>query len=207
MYHGEKLNSFTHLGGGVVTAFGVFLLLVAAVPSGSPALITGCVIYGAAMLAMFTASTAYHSVRGPRKVFLRKIDHVAIFVMIAGTYTPFCLGPLRGGIGWWLLAAVWGLAAVGAVLEFTISHRTRAFSLSLYFLMAFLAIAAFPGLERALATNALRWIKAGDALYAVGFLFYALDKKYRERHLHGIWHCFVIGGAFCQYVSVYAYVV
>jgi hemolysin III len=207
MYHGERLNSVTHLVGGIVTCLGVFLLLMAAAKSASPGLFVACGVYGAALVSMFTVSTLYHSTRGPKKAWLRKLDHIAIFVLIAGTYTPFCVGPLRGGVGWWLLAAVWGMALVGAVLEFSLAHRSRLPSFVLYFVMAFLALAAFPGLEVALPPSALLWIKGGDFLFALGFVFYVLDKKYRDRHLHGIWHLFVNAGALCMYVSIYGYVV
>ncbi|MGZ3649556.1 MAG: PAQR family membrane homeostasis protein TrhA [Bdellovibrionota bacterium] len=206
MYEGERLNSHTHLAGGLLTLLGICLLLAKALSTGNPAMVIGFSIYGAATLGMFVSSTAYHSVSGPRKVFLRKIDHVAIFVMTAGTYTPFCLGPLRSDIGTPLLLAVWGLAMLGLVLEFTLAQRTRAPSLLLYFAMSFLSIATFPGLERALGTAAVFWIKGGFALYAVGFLFYALDKKFRRRHLHGVWHLFVIAAAFCHYVCMYEFV-
>jgi len=206
VYQGERLNSHTHLAGGLLTVLGVCCLLAAALSTGSPALVLGCSIYGATTLGMFLASTAYHSVSGPRKVLLRKIDHVAIFVMTAGTFTPFCIGPLREGIGTPLLLAVWGLAIIGLVLEFTLAQRTRLPSFFLYFAMSFLSIATFPGIERALGTAAVLWIKGGFALYAVGFVFYVLDKKFRGRHLHGVWHLFVIAGAFCHYVCIFEYV-
>jgi hemolysin III len=205
MHHGERLNSVTHLIGGLVTLVGLVLLLSSAWSSGSPWNLVGCAIYGAAMLSMFSISTLYHSARGTRKALFRKLDHVAIYGMIAGSYTPFCLSPLRNGIGWWLLGAVWGLALLGAILEFQLSHRSRLPSIALYFAMALLAFAAFPGLEQTLPANAVLWIKGGDYLFLTGFVFYVLDKKFRGRHLHGIWHVFVIGGAFCQFVSVYAY--
>lgn len=207
MHHGERLNTATHLIGGLFAGFCAYLLLSAAMVSVHPGALAACLIYSFSVLSMFAASTLYHSSRGPRKPLLRKIDHIAIFVLIAGTYTPFCLLPLRSGVGWWLFAAVWGLAAVGAALEIFLAHRSRLPSIFLYFAMAFLALVAFPGLEKALAPGALYWIKGGDFLFALGFVFYALDKKFRNRHLHGIWHLFVIAGTFSMWVSIYLYVV
>jgi hemolysin III len=206
MYHGERLNSYTHLLGGLATCAGVTALLTAAIRTGNATLLLSCAIYGASTLGMFFASAAYHSVRGDRKVFLRKIDHIAIFVMTAGTYTPFCLGPLRDGEGLPILAAAWALAALGTVLEFALAHKTRAASFVIYFAMAFGSISTFPGLERALGATPVHLIKVGFALYAVGFAFYVLDKKFRGRHLHGIWHLFVIAAACVHYACIYEYV-
>lgn len=207
MHHGERLNSVTHLLGGLAAVVCFYLLHSAAMQSANPLTVLACLVYGVSVLGMFASSTLYHSTRGPKKKLFRKIDHVAIFIMIAGTYTPFCLLTLRDGVGLWLLAAVWGLAGVGIVLEFSFAHRSRLPSLALYFAMAFLALAAFPGLERSLPPAALLWIKGGDVLFALGFIFYVLDKKYRERHLHGIWHLFVNAGAFAMFVSIYTYLV
>ena len=207
MYHGEKFNSISHLIGGLLALAGIALLNAAALRVGSPWLLVGCLIYSAAIILMFAISTLYHSTKGPKKALLRKLDHIAIFVMIAGTFTPFCLGPLREGVGVVLLAAVWALALVGGILDFWLAHRTRVPSFILYFVMAFLAVAAFPGLEKTLPLSALAWIKGGDYLFALGFVFYLFDKKFRGQHLHGVWHLFVIAGAFCQFVSVFGYLV
>lgn len=207
MHYGERLNSITHFLGGAIALLGVGLLDASALGSGNPAKVLASLVYGTAIVAMFLISTLYHSTRGERRVWLRKLDHVAIFVMIAGTYTPLCLLPLWPGVGPWLLATVWGLAVVGAILEFKVSHRTRLPSFALYFGMSFLALAAFPGLTAALPGGALAWIKGGLWLYGLGFVFYVLDKKFRDRHLHGIWHLFVIGGAFCHFVSIFEFVI
>jgi hemolysin III len=205
MYHGERFNGISHLVGALMAAGGAAVLITFASLFGDVWKIVGTSIYGAGMILVFTASTLYHSTPGPWKSLLRKCDHISIYFMIAGTYTPFCLVSLRGPWGWWLFGIVWSLALVGVLFEFTLAHRTRLPSILLYFFMALLAVAALKPLALALSWNGLLWLTLGGFLYVAGFFFYFFDEK--VPHFHGIWHLFVMGGSTCQYLCILLYVV
>jgi len=205
MYHGERFNGLSHLIGSLLAAAGAAVLITFAALFGDSWKVVGTTIYGAGMILVYTMSTIYHSTPGPAKQFLRKLDCIAIYFMIAGTYTPFCLVSLRGPWGWWLFGIVWSLAVLGALLEVKLSHRTRIPSLILYFVMALLAVVALKPLTEALPWNGFLWLTFGGLLYLTGFFFYLFDEK--VLHFHGIWHLFVIGGTVCQYLSIFLYVV
>ena len=205
MYHGEKFNSLSHLVGGMLAVAGAAVLITFASLYGDVWKVIGTSIYSAGMILVFTMSTLYHSTPGPLKILLRKFDHIAIYFMIAGTYSPFCLVSLRGPWGWSLFSVVWSLAFLGLLLEFTLSHRTRIPSLVLYFAMALLAVVALKPLTEALPWHGFLWLTVGGLLYLAGFFFYIFDKK--VSHFHGIWHLFVIGGSACQYLCIFLYVV
>lgn len=205
MYHGERFNGISHLFGALLATAGATLLITFAGLFGDTWKVVGSCIYGAGMILVYTISTVYHSSPGPEKNFLQKLDHIAIYVMIAGSYTPFCLVPLRGPWGWFLLTAVWSLVVVGTLLEIFYAHKSRIPSLVLYFLMGFLALLALGPLTTTIAWNGFLWLVAGGLLYIFGFLFYVYDEKFA--HFHGIWHLFVIMGSFCHYVTVLFYVV
>jgi len=200
MYHGEKFNSWSHFAGGLLATAGATVLIIFAGFSGDLSKILSAVIYGLGMVLVYLASTLYHSTPGPLKKTLRKFDHISIYLMIAGTYTPFCLVTLRNSIGHWLLVTVWLLAALGAVLEFTLAHRTRVPSLALYFVMSLLSLAALQPLAAGIPGHGFLLLVTGGLLYFTGFFFYIFDD--RVPHFHGIWHLFVIGGSACQYLCI-----
>ena len=205
MYYGEKFNSISHLAGAVLAATGSVLLIVLAARLGDPWKIVSVSIYGAMLLALYVGSTLYHSVRGPAKDVLRKFDHCAIYLLIAGTYTPFVLVTLRGPWGWSLFGAVWGLALAGIVQEIWFAKGARLLSLAIYVLMGWLALIAIVPLISALTVAGFAWLAAGGLLYTIGIIFYVYDE--RMRHGHGIWHLFVLGGSACHYFAVLLYVV
>lgn len=205
MYYGEKFNSISHLAGAVLSAIGTVLLIVLAARLGDPWKIVSFSIYGAMLLALYVGSTLYHSVRGQAKDVLRKFDHCAIYLLIAGSYTPFVLVTLRGPWGWSLFGAVWGLALVGIVQEIWFAKGARLLSLAIYVLMGWLALIAIVPLISALTMAGFAWLAAGGLLYTVGIIFYVRDEKIR--HGHGIWHLFVLGGSTCHYFAVLLYVV
>ncbi len=204
MYHGEKFNSITHLAGAALAVTGAVLLIVLAARTGDPWKIVSFSIYGAMLLTLYLTSTLYHSVQGRAKDVLRKFDHCAIYLLIAGSYTPFTLVTLRDGWGWPLFGAVWGLAAVGIVQEIWLAKGARVMSLVIYMLMGWLALIAVVPLIAGLTWNGFLWLAAGGLFYTLGIVFYATDEKLK--HGHGIWHLFVLGGSVCQYFSVLFYV-
>ena len=203
MHHGERFNSFTHLTGLVLAVAGAALLITKSSLQGDAWKIVGSSIFSASMVLLYGASTLYHSVRGKAKRVLVKFDHCAIYLLIAGTYTPFALVTLRGPWGWSLFGVVWGLAALGIVKELCLG-RDRFPSVPLYLAMGWLAVVAAVPLMRELANAGLFWLIAGGVLYTTGVLFYANDERWR--HAHGIWHLFVLAGTACHYVAVLLYV-
>ena len=204
MYYGERLNSYTHLLGTVLAAIGAPVLVALAARSGDVWKIVGCSIYGAALLLLFGASTLYHSARGRAKAILRKLDHCSIYLLIAGTYTPFALVTLRGPWGWTLFGLAWGLAALGIAQEFVFGKGTRRLSILIYVVMGWMAVAAVRPLAAGLGARGLAWLVAGGLLYTGGIVFYLLDE--RVRHFHGVWHLFVLGGSVAHFIAIALYV-
>ena len=202
MYPGERFNAWTHLAGAVLAACGGAALVTMAAIAGDARRITALVIYATTLFLLFLVSTLYHSVRGRAKAVLRKLDHCAIYLLIAGTYTPFALVSLRGAWGWSIFGIVWGLAIVGIVQECWIARGARRLSLALYLGMGWLALAAFVPLLEALGWAGMLWVAAGGLVYTLGIGFYLLDE--RVPHFHGVWHLFVLGGSATHFAAVAA---
>ncbi|WP_028604022.1 PAQR family membrane homeostasis protein TrhA [Ottowia thiooxydans] len=204
MYAGERFNSISHLVGSFLATAGAAVLITLAAQLGDPWKIVAFSVYGAMLVALYVTSTAYHSMSGRAKVVLRKLDHCSIYLLIAGSYTPFALVSLRGPWGWTLFGVVWTLALVGIVQELWLARGARVLSLVLYLLMGWLALVAVGPLWRALTPGGFGWLLAGGAFYTLGIVFYALDE--RMRHAHGLWHLFVLGGSTCHFLTVLFYV-
>lgn len=204
MYHGERFNSISHLVGAVLAAVGGVTLIVLASLTGDPWKIVSFSIYGVMLLCLYLTSTLYHSLRGRAKRIWCKFDHCAIYLLIAGSYTPFALVSLRGPWGWSLFGAIWSLAILGIVQEIWLAKGLRIVSLVLYVLMGWLAIVAIVPLLHALGREGFTWLAMGGLLYTIGIVFYATDDKWR--HGHGVWHLFVLGGSACHYFAVLNYV-
>ncbi|TLX56649.1 hemolysin III family protein [Stutzerimonas nosocomialis] len=204
MYHGEKLNAWTHLVGAALAFFGAVWLLVLAALDGSPWKIVSVAIYGVTLVTLYTVSTVYHSVRGRAKRIMQKVDHLSIYLMIAGSYTPFCLVTLRGPWGWWLFGIVWGLALVGMLQEIKPRSEARVLSVVIYAVMGWIVLVAVEPLLAALGATGFAWLVGGGVLYTLGIVFFAFDQRFR--HWHGIWHLFVIGGSLLHYVAIAFYV-
>ena len=205
MYYGEKFNALTHLVGAVLALAGTVVLIVLAALGGDPWKIVSVSIYGATLILLYSFSTLYHSLRGRAKVILRKLDHTSIYLLIAGSYTPFCLVTLRGPWGWSLFGVVWGLAAFGILQELMQRGEARILSVVIYVVMGWVALVALAQLRHALGPDGFAWLVAGGLFYTVGIVFYLIDK--RLTHAHGIWHLFVIAGSACHYVAILLYVV
>lgn len=204
MYYGERFNGFSHLAGALLAAAGASVLLALGARAMDAWQITAVAIYGATLLALFAVSTLYHSTRGRAKAVLRKLDHCAIYLLIAGTYTPFALVTLRGAWGWSLFGAAWGLAALGIAQEFLLGKGARVLSLALYLAMGWMGLVAIQPLAAGLGAAGLGWLLAGGALYTGGVAFYALDERFA--HFHGVWHLFVLAGSSAHFVAIARYV-
>jgi hemolysin III len=200
----ERLNSWTHGAGAVLALVGAAVLVLLGARDGDPLKITSFSVYGAMLVFLYVASTVYHSTRGPRKLFWRRLDHSAIYLLIAGTYTPFTLVALQGAWGWSLFSVVWGLALFGIAQELWSSGRRRVVSMVLYPAMGWVGIIAVVPLVQALSPAAVAWVVAGGISYTVGIVFYALSA--RLAYAHPIWHLFVLAGSACHYVALAAYV-
>ena len=205
MYYGERFNAWSHLVGTLLSLFGAGVLTAMAVAKGDPWRIVSVSIFGATLVLLYGASTLYHSVRGRAKDILRKLDHLSIYLLIAGTYTPFCLITLRGPWGWSLFGVVWALAIIGMLQEFKPRSEARLMSLAIYAVMGWVIVVAVRPLLDHLAIAGFVWLALGGALYTVGIVFYAFDSRFR--HWHGIWHLFVIGGSLAHYLAIALYVV
>ncbi|NYT65977.1 hemolysin III family protein [Alcaligenaceae bacterium] len=204
MYYGERFNSISHLAGAGLAVIGTVVLIVMGARVGDPWKIVSFSIYGIMLLALYLSSTLYHSLRGRAKRIWCKFDHCAIYLLIAGSYTPFTLVSLRGVWGWSLFAAVWALAIIGIIQEVCLAKGLRIWSLIIYFLMGWLAVIAVVPLTEALSKNGFTWLAAGGLVYTVGIIFYAIDEKWR--YGHGVWHLFVLGGSVCHYITMIYYV-
>jgi hemolysin III len=204
MYHGEKFNAFTHLGGAILALLGAAVLVVLAALDGDPWKVVSVTIYGLTLVLLYSFSTLYHSLRGRAKNVLQKLDHQSIYLLIAGSYTPFCLVTLRGPWGWSMFGVVWGLAVLGGLQEFWAHSEPRILSVVIYVVMGWAAVVALVPLYRALGSAGFAWVVAGGLCYTVGIVFYALDA--RLTHAHGVWHLFVLAGSATHYVAVLRYV-
>jgi hemolysin III len=205
MYYGERFNAVSHLLGAVLALAGAVVLVVLAAIGGDPWKVVAVSIYGAALVLMYSSSTLYHSLRGRAKDVLRKMDHQSIYLLIAGSYTPFCLVTLRGPWGWSLLGVVWGLAIVGSLQDLRPRNDARILSVVIYLLMGWAAVVALVPMVNALGRAGFAWVASGGVLYTVGIVFYALDA--RLNHAHGIWHLFVLAGSAAHFVAILIYVV
>ncbi len=204
MYHGERFNGITHLMGAGLALAGMVVLVVVAARQGDAWKIVSFSLYGATLFLLYGFSTLYHSLRGRAKAIFRRFDHLAIYLLIAGTYTPFALVTLRGGWGWSLFGTIWGLAVVGMALEFLPRRGARILPVVIYLLMGWLALIALEPLLQALPWIGFVWLLVGGVFYTVGVVFYSLDK--RLGYAHGIWHLFVLAGSISHFVAIFNYV-
>lgn len=203
----EVANAVTH-GVGALLALACFVVAVAfAVARGDAWRIVSASIYGFLLFVVYLSSTLYHASMWPRtKAVLNMIDHASIYLMIAGCYTPICLGPLRQyspAWAWSLLGTIWVLAVLGVVFHCCFPHRYAIFSTATYVLMGWLVVVAVYPLWRAMGTAAVLWLVLGGASYTLGIVFYAWK---RLKYAHAIWHLFVLGGSMAHFVAIFCYV-
>ena len=200
----EIANSLSHGAGIVAALVGVPILLVHAVRHGDAAFIVGTSIFSAAIFLLYLSSTIYHALPASKaKRVLRVLDHSMIYLLIAGTYTPFTLGVLRGAWGWTLFGVIWGLASIGVALKASGKASNLIFSTTLYLLMGWVVVIALEPLVARVPAPGLLWLLAGGLSYTAGVLFFAIGSKLRYGHL--IWHFFVLAGTACHYFAVLWY--
>ncbi len=204
MYHGERFNSISHLVGAALALAGLVVLVVLASLQGDPWKIVSFSIYGVSLFLLYTLSTLYHSLRGRAKQIFQKLDHVAIYLLIAGTYTPFTLVTLRGGWGWSLFGVIWALAVIGIVVDTLHKKGSRTIQMVIYLLMGWLILVAMYPLVKALPTGGLVLLVLGGLLYTGGIVFFIIDD--RMKHAHGIWHLFVLAGSISHFLAILLYV-
>ncbi|HSJ14701.1 MAG TPA: hemolysin III family protein [Longimicrobiales bacterium] len=201
--HEERWNTLTHALGIAASALGGTALIVIATLSGNPWQIVATSLFTASLLLLYTASTLYHAVSSPAaKLRLRVLDHCAIYVLIAGTYTPFLLGGLRGPWGWSLFGVIWGLALAGVVFKLFFTGRLHRLSTLIYIAMGWLVLIAAGPLLRTLGGVTIAWLAAGGIVYTAGTAFY-----HRERmpYAHAIWHLFVLAGSTAHGIAVFTH--
>jgi hemolysin III len=195
----EIANAVTHGVGLVAAAIALPWLIVVAVAARDGWRLAGVIVFGVTALLLFTASTLYHALpHGRAKRVFRVFDHAAIYLLIAGTYTPFTIGVMRGAWGWGLFAAVWAMAVFGVVVKSTFRFRFPIASTVLYIAMGWIAVVAVRPLFLALTPAEIGWLLAGGVVYTAGVPFYASQHRFS----HAVWHLFVLGGAVCHFIAV-----
>ena len=201
---GEEIaNSVTHGVAALASVAALPILLVVAIARGDPWRIAGSAIFGATLVMLYAASTLYHALPHPRaKRVFRILDHSAIYLLIAGTYTPFAVGPLRGPWGWTLFGAVWALAALGITAKATVGFGFARLSTAVYVVMGWLAIIALRPLLTQVGVAGMMWLLAGGLCYTAGVIFFAWE---RLRYGHMVWHLFVAAGSVCHFFAVLWY--
>jgi hemolysin III len=204
MYHGERFNSISHLVGTAAAMAGTACLIVVAARQGDPWKVVSFSIYGSSLILLYLFSTLYHSLHHTGKTLFQKFDHLAIFLLIAGTYTPFALVTLRGAWGWLIFGLVWGLAVLGIVLEILMREGRRIVPMIIYLVMGWLIVFVLKPLLQSLPTAGVIWLITGGLFYTSGVYFYIRDKK--VTYYHGIWHLFVMAGSLCHFVAIFYYV-
>jgi len=200
----EDLASALTSGAGAIAALLGGVVLVALAARGDAWQLVGALVFAASLLLLYVSSTLYHAATGPRtRARLKVFDHCSIYLLIAGTYTPFTLIALRGHVGWWLFAAIWSLALVGIVFKLFFTGRFKLLSTMVYVAMGWLVVVAIKPVLAALDDWTFGWMLAGGLVYTLGTVFYHRPSM---RYSHAVWHLFVIGGSACHYVAVLAQV-
>lgn len=202
---GEEIaNSITHGLGVLLSIAGLAVLVTLAALHGSAWHIVACSVYGATLVLLYLSSTLYHAIQAPRaKRVFRVFDHSAIYLLIAGTYTPFLLITLRGKLGWTLFGLQWGLAVAGIVFKSLTREGYEIASTIVYALMGWMGIVGIKAIYASLSLGGVAWILAGGLSYTIGILFFAINRRY----CHAIWHLFVLAGSVCHFYAVLRFIV
>lgn len=208
----EPMNAFTHLIGDILSIIGLAFLLYFAIVRGTSWHIVSFSVFGVSLILLYTASTLYHALNlsERKREILHKIDHMMIYVLIAGTYTPVCLIPLRGIWGWSLLISIWGIAIMGVLFKVFWFNAPRWLSTLFYIVMGWLVVVAFYPLSNTLSPRGLIWLISGGILYTLGGIIYGTKWpkiKLRLFGFHEIFHLFVLGGSMCHFWFVIRYLI
>jgi len=207
----DPISALTHLIGAVLSCVAVVALVIRAIEIGTPLHILSFAIFGLSLIGLYTASTVYHTIDKPEAManIYRRIDHMMIFVLIAGTYTPICLISLNGQTGYTLFAIIWAVAISGIIMKALWINAPRWLTAGLYILMGWLVILAIQPIITALPAQGFRWLFAGGVTYTIGGIIYALKwplKNNRWFGFHELFHIFVLGGSACHFILVFTYV-
>ena len=201
MYYGEKLNSITHLVGAILALIGFGALLTIAFQEYHWRIIVGFIVFGATLIMLYTMSTLYHSFHPPKlKKLFQQLDHVSIYLLIAGTYTPYMLLTLQGNGG------MLGLAVIGLVIDVVVVKRIEWLQIIIYLAMGWICVFKYSALQLAIPGPGISWLTIGGIAYTVGIIFYVLDDLIKMKHAHGIWHLFVLMGSISHFISIAFYV-
>ena len=201
MYYGERFNSISHLVGASLALVGGAVLVTSAAIDGDRARIVSYTIYAATLFILYLSSTLYHSISASSaKEFLQKVDHQAIYLLIAGTYTPFIVVALGDSQRWWMLGLVWGLAVFGMILDALPRRGARILPIIIYLLMGWLCVLFPSEFFAGLSSGSFGWLIAGGIFYTSGVVFFALDSWYPW--CHGVWHLFVLAGSISHYIAI-----
>lgn len=203
MYAGERFNGYSHLLGLLLAAVGAALLLDKTLGTQDSVKAAAAIVFSLSMLALYAASTLFHSTRGAAKLFWQRADHCAIYVLIAGTYTPLALVTLEGAVGWTLLGVVWTAAIAGIARELRAGQGGRP-SVAMYVGMGWLGLLAAVPLVVRMDAGGLAWLLVGAVFYTAGTIFYRNPRGLR--HAHGTWHLFVLGGTASHYVAIAGFI-
>ena len=200
----EWANAMTHLAGTLFSVMALTMMCIFSVQRGSAIHIVSCAIYGASLIILYNSSTFYHLVSDNRvKEVFQVFDHVSIYLLIAGTYTPLSLISLGGAKGWTVFGIVWGLAVFGILIE-TVLKKLRWMSLIIYLAMGWLVVGFFKAFAAGLAMPGLVMLVVGGVVYTLGVVFYVMD---RVPYMHTVWHLFVLGGSVCHWIAINFYVI
>ncbi len=207
MYYGEKFNSISHLVGAVLSLVGFGALLTVSIEYRSLPMIVGFLVFGITLVLLYTMSTLYHSFHPPKlKRVFQKLDHISIYLLIAGTYTPYMLVSLGDGNGIILLSIIWGLAFIGLVLDTLNPNRLEVVQTVIYIMMGWACVFEYSNLKASIPEPGVVWLTVGGLAYTIGVLFYVLHNIKVLRSGHGIWHLFVLSGSLCHFISIIGYV-
>jgi hemolysin III len=196
----ELVHAITHGIGVILSIVGLSWMLYVSINVADPWRIVASSIYGTTLIALFLASTMYHAMYASRhRETFKLIDHCAIYLLIAGTYTPFLLVAMRSDTGWWIFGTIWALATAGIVKKLWFRHRFPKIALASYLAMGWLIVVAAPQMVEAIGPNGMAWLIAGGVAYSAGAIFYVVD---RIPFNHAIWHVFVLVGGICHFFGV-----
>lgn len=209
----EITSALTHMGGAIFSVIGMIMLLYMSIQSKSIMSIVAFIIFGLSMVLLYSTSAIYHFIDSSKKkakLVMRKLDHIMIFVLISGTYTPICLLSLSKVVGYTLLSAVWGITIIGIFIKIFWINAPRWISAALYIGMGWISVLVFMPLTKGLAVGGITWLVLGGVLYTIGGVIYGLKKPNINKPwfgFHELFHLFVLAGTLCHFIMMYFYVV
>ncbi len=201
MYKGEIFNSVSHLVAAALALVGASVLITLAAVEGNILKIVSYTVYSITLFLLYLASTLYHSFQGRAKDVFQRFDHLAIYLLIAGTYTPFALVAIKGSTGWWLFGVVWSLALIGMIVENLPIKGPRIIPIVIYLMMGWACVFTLDSMMAGMSEMGFALLVAGGIVYSAGVVFYVLDNWFPW--CHEIWHLFVIGGSVCHYWAIF----